>query len=135
MFQLLIKKLAYGVLVLAGVVVVVFFVFQAFGDPARMVLGQTGDKKTMDNIRKELYLDQPKWKQFVFYINDSDARYPFFGNSICNPTLDRNVLLGVNRLAGSGEEQCKYYQHCYVPFIHGTKILMFSEYSYLVNRW
>lgn len=70
MFHLLIKKLAYGVLVLAGVVVVVFFVFQAFGDPARMVLGQTGDKKTMDNIRKELYLDQPKWKQFVFYVND-----------------------------------------------------------------
>ena len=70
MFQFLIKKLAYGVLVLAGVVVVVFFVFQAFGDPARMVLGQTGDKKTMDNIRKELYLDQPKWKQFVFYVND-----------------------------------------------------------------
>jgi peptide/nickel transport system permease protein len=24
----------------------------------------------MDNIRKELYLDQPKWKQFVFYVND-----------------------------------------------------------------
>mgnify|MGYP001546981110 CR=1 FL=1 len=70
MFHLIIKKLAYGVLVLAGVVVVVFFVFQAFGDPARMVLGQTGDKKTMDNIRKELYLDQPKWKQFVFYVND-----------------------------------------------------------------
>lgn len=70
MFQFLIKKLAYGVLVLAGVVVVIFFIFQAFGDPARMVLGQTGDKKTMENIRKELYLDQPKWKQFVFYVND-----------------------------------------------------------------
>ena len=70
MFRILIKKLAYGVLVLAGVVVVVFFIFQAFGDPARMVLGQTGDKQTMDNIRKELYLDQPKWKQFVFYVND-----------------------------------------------------------------
>jgi peptide/nickel transport system permease protein len=70
MFQFLIKKLAYGILVLAGVVVVVFFVFQAFGDPARMVLGQTGDEKTMENIRKELYLDQPKWKQFVFYVND-----------------------------------------------------------------
>jgi peptide/nickel transport system permease protein len=62
--------MAYGVLVLAGVVTVVFFIFQAFGDPARMVLGQTGDKKTMDNIRKELYLDQPKWKQFLFYVND-----------------------------------------------------------------
>src|SRR3982750_5015679 len=44
--------------------------FQGFGDPARMIVGQTGDKKTMDNIRKDLYLDQPKWKQFLFYLND-----------------------------------------------------------------
>jgi peptide/nickel transport system permease protein len=70
MFHLLIKKLAYGILVLLGVIVVVFLVFQAFGDPARMVLGQSGDKKTIENIRKELYLDQPKWKQFVYYLDD-----------------------------------------------------------------
>ncbi|MBC7687678.1 MAG: ABC transporter permease [Aquabacterium sp.] len=44
--------------------------FQGFGDPARMIVGQTGDKKTMDNIRKDLYLDQSKWKQFVLYLND-----------------------------------------------------------------
>ncbi|MBP6025505.1 MAG: ABC transporter permease [Ferruginibacter sp.] len=44
--------------------------FQGFGDPARMIVGQTGDKKTMDNIRKDLYLDQPKWKQFVLYLDD-----------------------------------------------------------------
>ncbi len=48
----------------------VFLDFQAFADPASMILGQTGDKKTMDNIRKDLYLDQPKWKQFIFYLND-----------------------------------------------------------------
>lgn len=48
----------------------VFFIFQGFADPARLVVGQTGDKKTMDNIRKELYLDQPKWKQFFLYLND-----------------------------------------------------------------
>lgn len=70
MLQLLIKKLLYGVLVLAGVVVIVFFIFQAFADPARLIAGQTGDKKTMDNIRRELYLDQPKWKQFLLYVND-----------------------------------------------------------------
>jgi len=70
MLHLLIKKLFYGILVLAGVVVIVFFIFQAFADPARLVAGQTGDKKTMDNIRKELYLDQPKWKQFLLYVND-----------------------------------------------------------------
>ena len=55
---------------LLGVVALVFVMFQGFGDPARMIVGQTGDKKTLDNIRKDLYLDQPKWKQFVLYLND-----------------------------------------------------------------
>ena len=64
------KKIGYGILVMLGVVIVVFFMFQGFGDPARLVVGQTGDQKTMDNIRKDLYLDQPKWKQFVLYLND-----------------------------------------------------------------
>lgn len=57
-------------MVLLGVVVLVFIMFQGLGDPARMMVGQSGDKKTMDNIRKDLYLDQPKWKQFVLYLND-----------------------------------------------------------------
>lgn len=70
MQRIIIRKLSYGMLVLAGVVVVVFFLFQGFGDPARLVLGQSGDKATMDNIRKELALDQPKWKQFLLYLND-----------------------------------------------------------------
>lgn len=66
----LLKKIFYSFLVLFGVVVLVFFMFQGFGDPARLIVGQTGDKKTMDNIRKDLYLDQPKWKQFILYVND-----------------------------------------------------------------
>jgi len=60
----------YGLLVLIGVVVLVFFLFQGFGDPSRLVMGQSGDSATQANIRKELYLDQPKWKQFFFYLND-----------------------------------------------------------------
>jgi peptide/nickel transport system permease protein len=70
MFHFLIKRMAYGALVLIGVVVAVFFLFQGFGDPARLVLGQTGDKATIQNVRRELALDQPKWKQFLFYLND-----------------------------------------------------------------
>jgi ABC-type dipeptide/oligopeptide/nickel transport system permease component len=68
--KFIIKKIFYGILVLIGVVVLVFILFQGFGDPARLVMGQTGDSTTQANIRKELYLDQPKWKQFVFYLND-----------------------------------------------------------------
>jgi len=66
----ILKKIFYSVLVLLGVVTLVFIMFQGFGDPARMIVGQTGDKKTMDNIRSDLYLDQPKWKQFILYLND-----------------------------------------------------------------
>jgi peptide/nickel transport system permease protein len=70
MFNYLLRKIFYGLLVLAGVITLVFWMFQGFGDPARMVMGQTGDSATIANIKKELYLDQPKWKQFVLYVND-----------------------------------------------------------------
>src|SRR3954471_10154043 len=64
------RKILYGLLVLIGVEILVFFLFQGFGDPSRLVMGQSGDAATQANIRKELYLDQPKWKQFLFYLND-----------------------------------------------------------------
>jgi ABC-type dipeptide/oligopeptide/nickel transport system permease component len=70
MLNYLLRKIIYGVLVLAGVVTLVFWMFQGFGDPARMVMGQTGDSATIANIKKDLYLDQPKWKQFLLYVND-----------------------------------------------------------------
>ena len=70
MLPFILRKLFYGLLVLIGVVVLVFVLFQGFGDPSRLVMGQTGDAATQENIRKELYLDQPKWRQFMFYLND-----------------------------------------------------------------
>src|SRR5436190_1130546 len=70
MLRYIAKKLLYGLLVLVGVVVLVFFLFQGFGDPSRLIMGQSGDSTTQANIHKELYLDQPKWKQFIFYLND-----------------------------------------------------------------
>jgi peptide/nickel transport system permease protein len=70
MLKFILKKLFYGLLVLIGVVVLVFFLFQGFGDPTRQIMGQSSDSTTQANIRKELNLDQPKWKQFVLYIND-----------------------------------------------------------------
>ncbi|MCZ2460489.1 MAG: ABC transporter permease [Chitinophagales bacterium] len=70
MLGFIIRKFLYSLLVLIGVVMLVFFLFQGFGDPSRLVMGQTGDSTTQANIRKELYLDQPRWKQFVFYLND-----------------------------------------------------------------
>lgn len=70
MLRFIAKKVFYSLLVLIGVVMLVFLLFQGFGDPSRLVMGQTGDSATQANIRKELYLDQPKWKQFIFYLDD-----------------------------------------------------------------
>ena len=66
----LFKKILHAFFVLLGVVMLVFLMFQGFGDPARLIVGQTGDKQTMENIRRDLNLDKPKWKQFVLYLND-----------------------------------------------------------------
>jgi peptide/nickel transport system permease protein len=70
MLKYITRKIFYGLLVLIGVVMLVFFLFQGFGDPSRLVMGQTGDAATQANIRHELYLDQPKWKQFLYYLDD-----------------------------------------------------------------
>lgn len=57
---------------LAGVIVIVFILFFVLlpADPARLTMGQRSDAKTLDNTRKELYLDKPLYKQFLLYVND-----------------------------------------------------------------
>lgn len=65
-----IKHTAYSLSILLGIAILVFVLFQGLGDPAKMLVGQSGDKKTLENIRAELYLDQPKWKQLFLYLND-----------------------------------------------------------------
>jgi ABC-type dipeptide/oligopeptide/nickel transport system permease component len=73
--------------------------FQGFGDPARLIVGQTGDKKTMDNIRKDLYLDQPKWKQFVLYVNDVSPICIHTKNDIAKKEL-QGLFIGGNTKIG-----------------------------------
>ena len=95
----LLKKICYALFVLVGVVGLVFIMFQAFGDPARLIAGQTGDKKTMDNIRKDLYLDQPKWKQFLYYFNDVSPLCIHSREEIKNKNL-RGFFAGGNMKVG-----------------------------------
>lgn len=93
MLRYISRKLLYGILVLAGVIVLVFFLFQGFGDPTRLIMGQTGDSATQSNIRKELYLDQPKWKQFLFYLNDVSPLCIHTRDEIKNKDL-RGIFIG-----------------------------------------
>ncbi|UPK67758.1 ABC transporter permease [Chitinophaga filiformis] len=71
MFRFLLRKLGYGILVLLGVVLLVFFLFNVLpGDPARLTLGQRADVTSLENVRKELHLDKPLPVQFLLYLND-----------------------------------------------------------------
>lgn len=65
------RKFGYGLAVMAGIVVIVFILFNILpGDPARMTLGQRADIQSLEAVRKEFGLDQSRPMQFVLFIND-----------------------------------------------------------------
>jgi len=67
----LLRRLGYGLLVIFGVVVLVFTLFNVLpADPARLTLGQRADVASLQNVRHELYLDKPLPVQFALYVND-----------------------------------------------------------------
>jgi peptide/nickel transport system permease protein len=71
MFQYAVKKILYGFAVMAGVIVVVFILFNILpGDPARMTMGQRADVSSIEAVRKEFGLDKSKPAQFFLYLND-----------------------------------------------------------------
>jgi peptide/nickel transport system permease protein len=71
MLQYIFKKFLYGLTVMAGVVVVVFLLFNVLpGDPARMTMGQRADVQSLEAVKKEFGLDKSKPVQFFLYLND-----------------------------------------------------------------
>ena len=53
MFAYIIKKTAYGLLVMLGVISLIFVLFNILpGDPARMMLGQNADQESIDMIQR-----------------------------------------------------------------------------------
>lgn len=71
MVQFIIKRFFYGLLVIAGVITVVFFLFNVLpGDPARMMLGQRADVSSVEAINKDLGRDLSLPRQFFLYVND-----------------------------------------------------------------
>ncbi|MBL7943685.1 MAG: ABC transporter permease, partial [Flavobacteriales bacterium] len=71
MLKYLLKKAAYGLLVLLGVITAVFFLFNlAPGDPARNIAGENAPEETLQHIRRKLDLDLPAGKRYLLYLND-----------------------------------------------------------------
>ena len=103
MLKYITKKILYGLLVLVGVVVLVFFLFQGFGDPSRIVAGQSSDSTTQANIRRELSLVNdkgekvPRFKQFLYYLNDVSPICFHSKDEIANKKLKGFFIGGKNK--------------------------------------
>lgn len=60
------KRLGLGVLVLAGVSVIVFGIVRMVpGDPATVILGRQASDEALRALRHQLGLDLPLWRQYV----------------------------------------------------------------------
>jgi len=96
------RKIGYGLAVMLGVVVVVFFLFNILPvDPARMTQGQRADVQSLQAVRKEFGLDRSIPVQFAFYLNDLSP-------------------VGVH--LNTPEEQAKYHYAKLFP-VSGTHVL------------
>jgi peptide/nickel transport system permease protein len=74
MVSYFLKKLLYGLIIILSVVFSLSFIFFSFinkdGKAVYEMTGQNTDQKTVDEIKKAYHLDQPVWKQVLFYVND-----------------------------------------------------------------
>ena len=64
------QKVGFLSSILIGLILVVFFLFQALPGPEQILSGQRTDKATTEAIIRDLGLDQPTWKQALLYVND-----------------------------------------------------------------
>jgi ABC-type dipeptide/oligopeptide/nickel transport system permease component len=69
MTRYILKRFLISIPILLLVVTLVFLAFQLIpGDPARMYVGVDASQEAVDQVRKDLGLDQPVWTQYVKYM-------------------------------------------------------------------
>ncbi len=97
MFKFLFQKVGYGLAVLLGVVIIVFFLFNILpADPARMTQGQRSDVQSLEAVRKEFGLDKPISIQFLYYIDDLSPLAVHNSDSISQKKYHYQKLFNIN---------------------------------------
>lgn len=112
MLNFILRKLFYGIIVLWGVVSFVFLIFSIKpGDPARLMGGQHATAEVIASINKDLGLDLPLYKQYLFYIND---------------LLPISILDDENENSRIYTDPQKYSIYASIP-IGGSKVLVLKK--------
>jgi ABC-type dipeptide/oligopeptide/nickel transport system permease component len=67
----LVRRILFSVLILWGVITIVFVVLRLIpADPAQLILGSDALQSEVDELRREMGLDQPLWVQYGTYLGD-----------------------------------------------------------------
>jgi len=68
--RFLIKRLVLSVFVLLGLSILIFMISRVLpGDPVRMALGSRAPEWAVENMRQEMHLDEPIYKQYAFWLS------------------------------------------------------------------
>ena len=71
MIRYILRKIAYGILVLLGVITIIFCIYNIKpGDPASLSGGQNTNQDIVENFNKEWGLEQSIPKRYVLFLND-----------------------------------------------------------------
>ena len=71
MISFLLRKTAYSLFVILGIITIVFILFNVIpADPAKMMLGERDDARQLEKIRKKYNLDKPLLSRYFLYLND-----------------------------------------------------------------
>lgn len=71
MIKFIIRKLAYGLFVILGVMLIVFLIFHALpGDPVEEIMGKHPSPEDRALLNREFGFDKPFYVQFLMYCND-----------------------------------------------------------------
>src|SRR5438046_8655833 len=67
----ILRRLWQMVPTLAGVIVLIFFLFKFFGgDPSQILAGQVASQEQIDAIRREVGLGKPWWAQLWIFVRE-----------------------------------------------------------------
>ena len=96
MWQYIIKKIAYGFIIIVTVVCTISsIIYLSPVDPARLSFGQLSDAKTVESKRKSMGLDQPLSKQLLYYLRDLSPVNILGADNIAIANYSSFKLLGI----------------------------------------
>ena len=77
-YRNLVRRAVTFAIFLIGIVTLLFFLLQLTGDPAEVMVGDTGTPEQLEQVRRQYGFDRPLWEQYFGYL----SRYFFMWHQI-----------------------------------------------------